>query len=464
MKNKFNFFLSALLVLVFITGLNTFSYASSTDLTDFEIPVEWFDKLGDYIIFNKSNFSYSMTSLSKTNFNAELMKNYYDNNIKSNLKTYADSIGATEQNLICFFGGNTTNSNDILIYITFSNNSIGDLNYLNLDQDGYSSQIYTLSSIPYNAFGFRIITNGIYSASTLTTGMSQNLRYKINFSNLNTSEDIATNVSLFGFNSINNIFYFKSSYNGSYTGYYRLNDYYDIQPEPEIPDNPENPDNPDIPGGSGNTGNITNPSGESTGKVDLSGIENSLNNIENKIPTSGDIKDSQVQGNKEFWGNTDDIDPEDFENELENNFNGIMENLSGELTQNQIFESLQGAENGFLNFFKEEQNEEFYDLAFSWPDVEFMGGVLIPAGGINISEMCREIPELERLRSIIRVIFNFSVAVSLIKQIYNLILSTLGIDNPYLYEDYDEVTSINEDTGEYRQTAVRRKKIYNRRR
>lgn len=72
--------------------------------------------------------------------------------------------------------------------------------------------------------------------------------------------------------------------------------------------------------------------------------------------------------------------------------------------------------------------------------------------------MCREIPELGQLQTLIRVIFNFGTAIAIIYQIYNLVLSTLGIDNPYLYEDDQEITTIDTDTGEYRQFLKRRRR------
>ena len=62
-----------------------------------------------------------------------------------------------------------------------------------------------------------------------------------------------------------------------------------VPPEPEVPSGE--------PSGDIGSGTITNPSGEITGNIDLSGIENgiskinsNLNNIENKIPTSGEIQ------------------------------------------------------------------------------------------------------------------------------------------------------------------------------
>lgn len=72
--------------------------------------------------------------------------------------------------------------------------------------------------------------------------------------------------------------------------------------------------------------------------------------------------------------------------------------------------------------------------------------------------MCRNIPELGQLQDLIRIIFNFGTVVTIIWQIYNLILSTLGIDNPYLYEDGQEITNIDTETGEYKQYFRKRRK------
>lgn len=222
-----------------------------------------------------------------------------------------------------------------------------------------------------------------------------------------------------------------------------LLDYINIQDDTIYPEG-----GTDLPG-SGDSINITINGGLTSG--DIAGLNNSLNNLNTTIGNLGNIlsgeaiKDAQVEGNKDYWGNENDLNQEEFETQIETELNITMDIMSGEISQNQIFESLQGAENGFLNFFKEKQNEGFYDLAFSWPDIKYMDSTLIPAGGFNISEMCREIPELGQLQSLIRVIFNFSVAVALIKQIYNLILSTLGIDNPYLYEESDmEMETFND--------------------
>lgn len=68
----------------------------------------------------------------------------------------------------------------------------------------------------------------------------------------------------------------------------------------------------------------------------------------------------------------------------------------------------------------------------------------------------------------VRTILNFMVAWAIINQIWNLLLSTLGIDNPYLYEDYDttNLTNITETpNGRYVSNTMRytnRYRVYKR--
>ena len=218
------------------------------------------------------------------------------------------------------------------------------------------------------------------------------------------------------------------------------------------------------PSGDSSGGNTGDNTGGNTGttNVDLSKVENGIkdinNNIENikdKIPTSEDIKNATtsgvINGNNEYWGVSGELNGEKEQKEIKDIINGAMENVSGELSKNQVFKALESAEKGFFDLFKNKLEEQAYDLKFNWKKTEYQGATLLEDGEINISKMCREIPELGRLQFYIRLIFNFTVIINIIKQIYNLILATLGIDNPFLYEEGEQTTSIDTDTGEYKQ-------------
>lgn len=74
------------------------------------------------------------------------------------------------------------------------------------------------------------------------------------------------------------------------------------------------------------------------------------------------------------------------------------------------------------------------DFKITWSAGEYNNNSIIPAGEINFTQMCKDIPELEQVKTILNVIISAFLGFNLIKYLYNLMLSTLGIDNPYLYE------------------------------
>lgn len=88
---------------------------------------------------------------------------------------------------------------------------------------------------------------------------------------------------------------------------------------------------------------------------------------------------------------------------------------------------------------------------------------LISGDSINFSALCRNNETLSTIQQYIRIIFNFGTLIALLWQIYNLILSTLGIDNPYLYEDAQVTDVVNGDTGEVHSFYRTRRRIYKKR-
>lgn len=131
---------------------------------------------------------------------------------------------------------------------------------------------------------------------------------------------------------------------------------------PVEPDDPEQPsgDSPSID----NTGNITNNSGDITGSIDLSGIQQGIGNIQNQI--SGDTQkviENQNQNtekivgainnaNENYWGSDDDLNGEQQEEEIENNLNNIIKNVSGELSQNEVIQQLERSRSRLFKFFQ----------------------------------------------------------------------------------------------------------------
>ena len=58
--------------------------------------------------------------------------------------------------------------------------------------------------------------------------------------------------------------------------------------------------------------------------------------------------------------------------------------------------------------------------------------------------MARTIPIIGTIKTTLNVIISAFLGFNLIRYLYNLILSTLGIDNPYLYEQNKEKTEKKE--------------------
>ena len=135
----------------------------------------------------------------------------------------------------------------------------------------------------------------------------------------------------------------------------------------------------------GNTGDNT---GGNTGttNVDLSKVENgikninsNLENIEDKIPTSGDIESATtngvIDGNNEYWGVSGDLNGEQQQQDIKNGINELINSFSGELNNNNIFQLLELAELGFIDILQGQAG----DFKIEWNAGEYNGHKLIPA-------------------------------------------------------------------------------------
>lgn len=226
-----------------------------------------------------------------------------------------------------------------------------------------------------------------------------------------------------------------------------LSTFYEFADTPEIPDNPEDPDNP----GSGESGSV-DLSGIQTG---INNINNNLNNIENKIPTSGDITQSTqtgiVSGNQEFWGSSGDLTGEQQEDLISDKIDDLTNSLSGDLAENEIFGILQTYEDKLFGGFTGQE-----DFVISWNDINYNGQKLIPSGEVNFSKICRENEALGKVKSTINIILTFIILMNIVIYMYNLLLATLGIDNPYLYEKPVGSVTTSEYTDESGRTYVTR--------
>lgn len=154
------------------------------------------------------------------------------------------------------------------------------------------------------------------------------------------------------------------------------------------------------------------------------------------------IQNGIVQGNTEYWGSSGDLNGEKQEELISGKVDELTEQISGDLAENEIFGILKTYEDKIFGSFIGEE-----DFKISWNDVSYMNSVIIPKGEVNFSEMCRENETLANIKTTINIILGFFLLSNCVIYLYNLLLATLGIDNPYLYETPpEEVNTVTYDT------------------
>lgn len=458
------------LLFCLLLGFSSTSYAyMSKEYLDYGI-----ETLSNNLITQTSSYQSTMRNILNVIKNHEASKTRILTEINNNL----DNLGLADLNDINIIGTAYDNDSSYLKFKIFICNNTAPGSHTELDhyliKTGYMYPYSrtTTDFLYYIEFNCRL-SNGIpefqtFSSKTLS-GTSRTSVYwgNIGFSSSSDTILISTNVFCagvpggFAYSPLN------SSTNIVPVILQDLNGNYKI-PTPD----PEEPSGDYTPGG---TGTITNNSGDTTGKIDLSGIQNQLGTINNNINDGVDnIIGNQNQNteaivgainnsNENYWGSDEDLDGEEQEDFISDSFDIIVGSVSGELVSNPVFNHLESVEGVFLGFFNNQEDESFYDLIIEWPDVNLYGSRLIEAGSINISQLCRDVPELGRVQQYTRVIFNFGTLIALLWQIYNLVLSTLGIDNPYLYEDAQVTDVVNSDTGEVKSFYRTRKRLYKKR-
>lgn len=370
------------------------------------------------------------------------------------------------------------NSELPFLYIYFNNSS--SLNFYAIDD---SNQLLRHE---IRAFDVTTTSNGFTYSSMRTTYTGTSLQASFYWRNKNiywNSDYFANNAIM---EKIPGVVSFSST-NAIYVNY-NGRDFYNVPETRQLLteyDDSYIPSEPDT-SSSGDNQEIINTINDNTDRIIINNnintddIINSQNDntdriIDNQNENTEEIVSAINNSNENYWGSDEDLDGKDQEDFISNSVNSLVADVSGELHQNAVFQHLDTAENTFLDFFRNKQDESYYDLIISWDAISpvitmFDGSVTISDGqsiiagdSINISQLCRENEQLGKIQQYIRIIFNFSCLIALLWQIYNLVLSTLGIDNPYLYEDADVVDAVNVDTGEVRTSYRTRKRIYKKR-
>lgn len=161
--------------------------------------------------------------------------------------------------------------------------------------------------------------------------------------------------------------------------------------------------------------------------------------------TIGTITNSSgdVIGNYSGDSNFGDLNQNDFQNDISNTTDELISSISGELSNNEIIGALNSAEQGLIDIFQSKPG----DFIISWDNVILYDKTFIPSGEINFSAYCRDVPILGQIKIYLNIILSALFSFAIIRQVYNLLLGALGIDDPNLYEhSTDESLGRNADT------------------
>lgn len=490
-KKKYFMFLFVLLFIMLFATCSTCYASISQDFVDYTITT--LDQNGSWGSQNTSYHNGLGNLLNDENKRIAIQQNI-NTALSNNSLSYL-----TERNCIVLTAYNSSSNLDLIW--TFSNVSAGDdtLGYLMLSRSGssdiygsYDGKVYeyrmTLNSNgSYSFSSFRILNNTSNAGNfwpgspTFTTLDNAYILTMSNIASGSASNQVWCTRPWQSGASMTYAFIHDKSENGGY-----------VPPTPPEPEPPQD-----------TTGTITNSSGETTGSIDLSGIQNGITDVKNQI--SGDTQKvitNQNENTDKLIQNQNQIAQQQHEdlttyntdnvNDLNDTVNDVQAQLSGDLSNSEIFGALNTAEKGFFDIITGEAS----DFIISWDDIRIDGihnndnkvlnhasgsnfsslngsiilntssnGVIIPAGQINFSKACRENAVLGKVKTTLNIILSALCAFALFKYLYNLILATLGIDNQFLYEKNEDGSSItstyNVNTGQttYSGTDVNGKKF-----
>lgn len=341
------------IILILITiALTSTVYAIEND-KPLQITIEEVQAIKEFITANNSTFS-------TNNYINKISNQILQSTINSALSTYTADIYQQGKLGYYFMYKKDSNSLDILyIFLTIPGKIYQDGNWV----DG--------STIKVNYTGSAVV---LQMGSLLDTVQLPYIRFNITSSNIS-------------YNSMGNLPYvFSSSAGLPFNRFYKFSDdnkvYYSdliavkrsvyfrpninvvfVKDTPGInyelgyvvdvhTDEYASGDNEsgDTGGGNGNTGGGNTGSGVDLSIVEagIGQINDNLQNIEEKIPTSGDIQEAIENA---IIG---DIDEDEIKQNQEDNINDIKEQLQQQLENNEVFSALDVAENGLIDILKGE--------------------------------------------------------------------------------------------------------------
>lgn len=164
----------------------------------------------------------------------------------------------------------------------------------------------------------------------------------------------------------------------------------------------------------GTTGTITNPSGDTTGKTDLSGIEQGIGAVKDAVNNvTNTIKDA-------FTFDSGDA-------------NEVMEDFKN--TDLGLSQDLYDLNNQFFDLFK---TQEMNDFVISWDGVNYQDIQLIPSGEVNFSALCRENEQIGKVKEYITLFAIVGSSLTLLKVIWNMISQMLGLNETLMETDFGD--------------------------
>lgn len=440
---KLIFFMSLMLL-----GLFSTCYAKTT-LTDEEAEYLWNyftkDTFNNEVSNNNyNNFYYTSSSLKKYSVvDYKSFQSYFNstNEFSIDEHTYFFALFDTNILYIYWWNFNNTISGTLpYLYLHFNNDS-DSVDIYAID-DNKNSTILKGGSLQVKNFytGNPVFTS--YATNTISQNGKTNV-FKLNSKNFNVNNENYTNT----FNPISGLTNFAKlpisviysnfdgvSYYGSPKSFFYKNLFVI---EPDIPDEPSG----DI-GTGGTTGTITNPSGDTTGKVDLSGIEQGIGAVKDAVNNvTNTIKDA-------FTFDSGDA-------------NEVMEDFKN--TDLGLSQDLYDLNNQFFDLF---ETQEMDDFVISWDGVNYQDIQLIPSGEVNFSALCRENEQIGKVKEYITLFAIVGSSLTLLKVIWNMISQMLGLNETLMETDFGDAkmytyedNSYDVDTRSYLDS-----KRYNRRR
>lgn len=160
-------------------------------------------------------------------------------------------------------------------------------------------------------------------------------------------------------------------------------------------------------------------------------INQGLDEIQEAIPTSGEIKEAQIEATTEYWGDSGDLSGDEQEEILEAGITEIKDSVSGEINKQESLQMIHDYEDRLYNLFMNPNDFRIY-----WNEAKYQNVKLIPAGEINFSQMERDIPTVALIMTYVRTILNMILTINIIKSVWNLLMQFLGIHESE--EEYNE--------------------------